>query len=827
MRLDTPGLLYLGAVPLASAGFSVYAPYDEDPIARALGISNDCLAHLNKTVEYWTEGEITSLCTPDCSASLNDWYASVEQSCSDDTIVISDKEIPPKMIPQKYIGGYNAVCLQDSLKNWCILESQRWYQNDIPRAKDGDVLEADDVLSMFSQDQYCSECFFLMWKEKLISPSAETTQVDAFNQQFQKVIEKCAADSPIIRRRNHVTYRLKQDPLIMAKEPKRIEPRDATGTYLDLPEGVPILHGTAASRCAKYYVLQEGDTCPTITRKFGISMARLMDLNSGIDKYCTTLWEGYAICVTESLNPVPPPAANEVTIQSTPEQPPAEEPAVPTEPAEPIPPPPVEDPEPEKHVEKPREAAIAEPVFAETVCSCVDGEEKIGCHLAEHAFLADSVDSGYKKCQAGACDKSLGQVSVDGKCGPKHPGNMTCVGSKFGKCGIVEKIQDDEKEPAKDEPSSVIPDEPPKEGSGQDGQDGGETHDPPKEPEHGETSPVKSGDDTPKPDEPSKEPDGGDKETKTPDDGSREPDEPPKETQDGDKKLDDSPGEPDELRKDTQADDDKKPLEGEPQEPQEPAKGEPEKATQGDGDITKPPEPGAPTDEPQPPAQKEEEARVLRRRTDDSVQSQRFAPHKSHFIHISQESGNDTEVSPIATRPVQRISLDGRCGNGVVCEGSVFGKCCSKSGYCGNGPAYCGMQARQAALRSKFAADTCITGIHSCHSGLCDTAVGQVSIDGRCGPKWSGDMTCVGSKFGDCCSVFGFCGSGPAFCAPGQCASGACQKVTVETSGEGDSTPGEGNPEKVEITSEDKPEEEPETGKVAGDEEGGSQSEKR
>lgn len=61
----------------------------------------------------WTENDINSLCTPQCSSSLNEWYSSVELACSEDTIVISDKEIEPKLIPQKYIAGYNAVCLQD------------------------------------------------------------------------------------------------------------------------------------------------------------------------------------------------------------------------------------------------------------------------------------------------------------------------------------------------------------------------------------------------------------------------------------------------------------------------------------------------------------------------------------------------------------------------------------------------------------------------------------------------------------------------------------------------------------------------------------------
>lgn len=72
-----------------------------------------------------------------------------------------------------------------------------------------------------------------MWKEKLISPSLDESRITSLDRQFQKIVEKCAADSPIVKRRNHITFEPKQDPLIMAKEPSRIEPRDATGTYLE------------------------------------------------------------------------------------------------------------------------------------------------------------------------------------------------------------------------------------------------------------------------------------------------------------------------------------------------------------------------------------------------------------------------------------------------------------------------------------------------------------------------------------------------------------------------------------------------------------------
>ncbi|KAI5292659.1 hypothetical protein KEM55_007624, partial [Ascosphaera atra] len=67
--------------------------------------------------------------------------------------------------------------------------------------------------------------------------------------------------------------------------------------------------------------------------------------------------------------------------------------------------------------------------------------------------------------------------------------------------------------------------------------------------------------------------------------------------------------------------------------------------------------------------------------------------------------------------------------------------------------------------------------LDSCMSGACDISINQVSLDGRCGPKWSGNKTCVGSKWGDCCSNFGFCGNSIEFCAPSACYSGACLRL--------------------------------------------------
>ncbi|KAM9874215.1 hypothetical protein VDGL01_11718 [Verticillium dahliae] len=96
------------------------------------------------------------------------------------------------------------------------------------------------------------------------------------------------------------------------------------------------------------------------------------------------------------------------------------------------------------------------------------------------------------------------------------------------------------------------------------------------------------------------------------------------------------------------------------------------------------------------------------------------------------------------------ISTDGTCAGtkGLLCKGSIYGDCCSSSGYCGSSAAHCGP-----GCQSNF--------------GNCTTS-GDVSTDGSCGKN---GKTCKGSSFGDCCSSSGFCGGTTAHCGAG-CQSG-------------------------------------------------------
>ncbi|KAJ6019714.1 hypothetical protein N7522_001781 [Penicillium canescens] len=103
------------------------------------------------------------------------------------------------------------------------------------------------------------------------------------------------------------------------------------------------------------------------------------------------------------------------------------------------------------------------------------------------------------------------------------------------------------------------------------------------------------------------------------------------------------------------------------------------------------------------------------------------------------------------------VSTNGLCGpnnNYMTCPGSEFGDCCSIYGYCGNGTTFC--------------------GAGNCYAGSCATDNGGPSLNGECGPNFAGNKTCTGTQFGSCCSTSGYCGSTNDYCSPPNCYSGAC-----------------------------------------------------
>lgn len=108
--------------------------------------------------------------------------------------------------------------------------------------------------------------------------------------------------------------------------------------------------------------------------------------------------------------------------------------------------------------------------------------------------------------------------------------------------------------------------------------------------------------------------------------------------------------------------------------------------------------------------------------------------------------------------PRHPITPDGTCGptkpGAYACRG---GYCCSKWGWCGTAPEYCG--------------DDCNKEYGTCGVPTPTPTPHPISPDGSCGPGSAGPYRCAD---GDCCSSFGWCGSTTEHCSRCQPGWGKC-----------------------------------------------------
>ncbi|KAH3955534.1 hypothetical protein HBI56_018940 [Parastagonospora nodorum] len=131
----------------------------------------------------------------------------------------------------------------------------------------------------------------------------------------------------------------------------------------------------------------------------------------------------------------------------------------------------------------------------------------------------------------------------------------------------------------------------------------------------------------------------------------------------------------------------------------------------------------------------------------------------------------------------QKVSTDGSCGgsSSVTCKGSGFGDCCSQYGWCGSSIDHCGSSCQSqfgtcsgsdSSPTTKRTSSTLTVRTSTLQSAAAaSTPTTKVSTDATCGSS-NGGATCLGSKFGDCCSKSGWCGSTSAYCGASSCQAG-------------------------------------------------------
>ncbi|KAL2354375.1 chitin binding protein [Cryomyces antarcticus] len=177
--------------------------------------------------------------------------------------------------------------------------------------------------------------------------------------------------------------------------------------------------------------------------------------------------------------------------------------------------------------------------------------------------------------------------------------------------------------------------------------------------------------------------------------------------------------------------------------------------------------------------------------------------------------GTSSSIAPSASATI--VSSDATCGGttGLTCFGSTFGNCCSVNGWCGSTVAYCGAGCQagfgtcnpassaaapaspststsQAVVSSAVVSSTVAvsSSASSTRAATSSTPAAvsssaapsasalKVSTDATCGGNTG--LTCSGSTFGNCCSMYGWCGSTASYCGTGcQAGFGTCSTSTT------------------------------------------------
>ena len=145
--------------------------------------------------------------------------------------------------------------------------------------------------------------------------------------------------------------------------------------------------------------------------------------------------------------------------------------------------------------------------------------------------------------------------------------------------------------------------------------------------------------------------------------------------------------------------------------------------------------------------------------------------HSSPTATVSSTMSSTIRPSVTASSaPGGKISTDGTCGgtSGFICTGSTFGNCCSEYGWCGSLEGHC-----SAGCQSSFGVCGLLTKTTSIPPSSTPTQQTTISTDGTCGGVTG--FICTGSTFGNCCSMYGWCGSTTDHCGTDcQTAFGTC-----------------------------------------------------
>lgn len=105
---------------------------------------------------YWTQDNITALCTSSCQQSAVQWNNNVQTACGGYNITLDSRSVPIATVAGRYLDGLNVACLDDGSGGNCLLDSQEWVGSDLFYNSDGSPATEQNLTGMYPSSLVCS-----------------------------------------------------------------------------------------------------------------------------------------------------------------------------------------------------------------------------------------------------------------------------------------------------------------------------------------------------------------------------------------------------------------------------------------------------------------------------------------------------------------------------------------------------------------------------------------------------------------------------------------------------------------------------------------------
>lgn len=154
---------------------------------------------------WWTQEDVSTLCTSSCLSSAQSWKDHVDEVCAGEYMVQGDRMVEVETLATRFVEGLGLSCLRSSSGQWCFVEQQEWTGSDMIAtdcaANPSDPLctnpansstEDRRMASLYGDELLCSECFLnLMYKRVTSDFLADEDHSDYLVREFQDIQDVC------------------------------------------------------------------------------------------------------------------------------------------------------------------------------------------------------------------------------------------------------------------------------------------------------------------------------------------------------------------------------------------------------------------------------------------------------------------------------------------------------------------------------------------------------------------------------------------------------------------------------------------------------------